>query len=77
MYVVAQRMTQRCSPETYATALAKHFVDTYPRISKAKVGYLHLFLVVFWYHSWRPARASAKPRWDALLASFLFFGFLV
>lgn len=33
VYVVAQRMPQRCSPEQYAVALAQHFVRTYPLVS--------------------------------------------
>ena len=32
-YVVAQRMSQRCTVEQYAVALAKHFVNTYPLVS--------------------------------------------
>lgn len=37
VYVVAKRMAKRCSVEQFATALAQHFVHTYPRVSKAKV----------------------------------------
>jgi hypothetical protein len=28
-------MSNRCSPEAYAIALAKHFVQQYPRVSEA------------------------------------------
>lgn len=37
VYVVGQRMSQRCSPEQYAIALAQHFVRQYPLVSKAKI----------------------------------------
>eukprot|EP00878_Enallax_costatus_P012448 GHUV01012999.1.p1 GENE.GHUV01012999.1~~GHUV01012999.1.p1 ORF type:complete len:213 (+),score=34.24 GHUV01012999.1:151-789(+) len=37
VYVIAKRMQKRCTIEQYATALAQHFVHTYPRVSKAKV----------------------------------------
>lgn len=37
VYVVAKKMSKRCSIEQYGTALAQHFVHTYPRVSKAKV----------------------------------------
>jgi len=37
VYVVAKRMSKRCSVEQYGIALAQHFVHTYPRVSKAKV----------------------------------------
>jgi len=37
VYYVAKQCSQRCSPEEYAIALAKHFVNTYPKVSKAKV----------------------------------------
>jgi urate oxidase len=37
VYYVAKQCSSRCSPEEYAIALAKHFVDTYPKVSKAKV----------------------------------------
>lgn len=37
VYVVAKRMSERCTVEEYAIALAKHFVDTYPLVSKAKI----------------------------------------
>ena len=33
VYVVAKRMTKRCTADEYAIALAKHFVHTYPRAS--------------------------------------------
>lgn len=33
VYVVAKRMSKRCSIEQYAIALAQHFVHTYPRVS--------------------------------------------
>lgn len=32
VYVVAQRMSQRCTVEQYAVALAQHFVRTYPLV---------------------------------------------
>lgn len=31
MYYVAKKCSQRCSPEEYAIALARHFVKTYPK----------------------------------------------
>lgn len=37
VYVVAKRMSKRCTIEQYAIALSQHFVHTYPRVSKAKV----------------------------------------
>ncbi|DBA99581.1 TPA: hypothetical protein ACH3X3_012157 [Trebouxia sp. C0006] len=37
VYYVAKQCSQRCTPEEYAIALAKHFVKTYPKVSKAKV----------------------------------------
>ncbi|KAG2451510.1 hypothetical protein HYH02_004108 [Chlamydomonas schloesseri] len=37
VYVVAQRMSQKCTIEQYAIALAQHFVRTYPLVSKAKI----------------------------------------
>ncbi|KXZ55900.1 hypothetical protein GPECTOR_2g1451 [Gonium pectorale] len=37
VYVVAQRMSQRCTVEQFAIALAQHFVRTYPLVSKAKI----------------------------------------
>ena len=37
VYYIAKQMSQRCSPEEYALALARHFVKTYPLVSKAKV----------------------------------------
>lgn len=37
VYVVGQRMPQKCSPEEYAIALAQHFVHMYPLVTKAKV----------------------------------------
>ncbi|KAL6756974.1 hypothetical protein V8C86DRAFT_2611861 [Haematococcus lacustris] len=37
VYIIAQRMSQRCSCEEYAIALAQHFVRQYPLVSKAKV----------------------------------------
>ncbi|GLI59081.1 hypothetical protein VaNZ11_000768 [Volvox africanus] len=37
VYVVAQRMSQKCTVEQFAIALAQHFVLTYPLVSKAKV----------------------------------------
>lgn len=37
VYVVAKKMSKRCSIEQYGTALAQHFVHTYPRVSTAKV----------------------------------------
>lgn len=32
VYVVAKRMSKRCTIEQYAIALAQHFVHTYPRV---------------------------------------------
>ncbi len=32
VYYVAKQCSSRCSPEEYAIALAKHFVDTYPKV---------------------------------------------
>lgn len=32
VYYVAKQCSNRCSPEEYAIALAKHFVDTYPKV---------------------------------------------
>ncbi|KAL0019218.1 hypothetical protein WJX77_010006 [Trebouxia sp. C0004] len=37
VYYVAKQCSQRCTPEEYAIALARHFVKTYPKVSKAKV----------------------------------------
>ncbi|EFJ50531.1 hypothetical protein VOLCADRAFT_73602 [Volvox carteri f. nagariensis] len=37
VYVVAQRMSQKCTVEQFAIALAQHFVRTYPLVSKAKI----------------------------------------
>lgn len=37
MYYIAKQFDQPCSPEEFGVALAKHFVKTYPRVSKAKV----------------------------------------
>jgi urate oxidase len=37
VYYIAKQMSQRCSPEEYALALARHFVKTYPLVSKAKI----------------------------------------
>ncbi|KAF8064689.1 uricase [Scenedesmus sp. PABB004] len=37
VYIIAKRMAKRCSIEQYGTALAQHFVTTYPRVSKARV----------------------------------------
>ncbi|KAG2445842.1 hypothetical protein HXX76_000446 [Chlamydomonas incerta] len=37
VYVIAQRMAQKCTIEQYAIALAQHFVRTYPLVSKAKI----------------------------------------
>ena len=36
-YVVAKAMQKRCSPEEYALALGKQFVDSYPLISAVEV----------------------------------------
>ena len=36
-YVVAKAMKTRCSPEDYALALGKQFVDSYPLISACEV----------------------------------------
>lgn len=35
VYVVAKRMSKRCTIEQYAIALAQHFVHTYPRVRGA------------------------------------------
>ena len=32
MYYVAKQCSQRCTPEEYAIALAKHYVGTYPKV---------------------------------------------
>ncbi|GAX74061.1 hypothetical protein CEUSTIGMA_g1511.t1 [Chlamydomonas eustigma] len=37
VYAVAKRMSQRCTVEEFANALATHFVRTYPLVSKAKI----------------------------------------
>lgn len=37
VFVVAKKIEKRCSVEQFAIALAQHFVQIYPRISKAKV----------------------------------------
>ncbi|CAL5225692.1 g8557 [Coccomyxa viridis] len=37
VYYIAKKCSQRCTPEEYAVALARHFVETYPKVSKAKV----------------------------------------
>lgn len=37
VYYIAKQTKQPCSPEEYAIALARHLVDTYPLVSKAKV----------------------------------------
>lgn len=37
VYYIAKQMAAPCSPEEYAIALARHFVNTYPLVSKAKV----------------------------------------
>ena len=37
VYYVAKQFPNPCSPEEYALALARHFVRTYPLVSKAKV----------------------------------------
>ncbi|KAL3140044.1 hypothetical protein ABBQ38_004324 [Trebouxia sp. C0009 RCD-2024] len=37
VYFVAKQCSQRCTPEEYAIALAKHYVKTYPKVSKAKI----------------------------------------
>lgn len=36
VYVVAQRMSQKCTIEQYAIALAQHFVRTYPLVSRSR-----------------------------------------
>lgn len=38
VYYVAKNLPNNASPEDFAIALAKHFVNTYPLVSKAKVG---------------------------------------
>lgn len=37
VYFIAKKCSKRCTAEEYAIALARHFVDTYPKVSKAKV----------------------------------------
>lgn len=37
VYVIAKRMQKRCTIEQYATALAQHFIHTYPRVSQCLV----------------------------------------
>lgn len=37
VYVVGQRMPQKCTPEEFGIALAQHFVNMYPLVTKAKV----------------------------------------
>ncbi|KAK9805934.1 hypothetical protein WJX73_006434 [Symbiochloris irregularis] len=37
VYFVAKQCSQRCSPEEYGVALARHFVKTYPKVSKTMV----------------------------------------
>ena len=37
VYYIAKKMSSECSPEEFAIALAKHFVNEYPLVSKAKV----------------------------------------
>uniref|UniRef100_A0A1D2A182 Uricase n=1 Tax=Auxenochlorella protothecoides TaxID=3075 RepID=A0A1D2A182_AUXPR len=37
VYYVAKQMKKPCGPEEFALAIAKHFVDNYPLVSKAKV----------------------------------------
>ena len=32
VYYVAKQCSSRCSPEEYAVALGRHFVDTYPKV---------------------------------------------
>lgn len=36
VYVVAKRMSKRCTIEQYAIALAQHFVHTYPRVRRGR-----------------------------------------
>ncbi|KAK9831871.1 hypothetical protein WJX81_004243 [Elliptochloris bilobata] len=37
VYYIAKQCSQPCSPEEFAILLARHFVHTYPKVSKAKV----------------------------------------
>jgi urate oxidase len=37
VYYIAKQFSDPCSPEEFAVALAKHFVNTYPLVHKAKV----------------------------------------
>lgn len=37
VYYVAKNLPPHSAPEDFAIALAKHFVDTYPLVSKAKI----------------------------------------
>lgn len=37
VYYVAKKLPPHSAPEDFAIALAKHFVDTYPLVSKAKI----------------------------------------
>lgn len=32
VYYIAKKCSQRCTPEEYAVALARHFVETYPKV---------------------------------------------
>lgn len=37
VYYIAKQFNSPCTPEEFAVALAKHFVATYPKVSKAKI----------------------------------------
>jgi urate oxidase len=37
VYYIAKRLRHNASPEDFAIAIARHFVGTYPKVSKAKV----------------------------------------
>lgn len=53
VYVVAKQMSQACSPEDYALALARHFLSHYPLVSKAKVAVEAA--------PWRRAAVAGRP----------------
>lgn len=38
VYYIAKNLPSNASPEDFATALAKHFVATYPLVTRAKIG---------------------------------------
>ena len=36
VYYIAKKCSKRCTAEEYAIALARHFVDTYPKVKAAE-----------------------------------------